>query len=360
MVSKSKKVKIIGGGSMYKNNIILKATLIVAIFVAMSFAQPLLVENFNYTANSPLTSNGWTAHSGIGSNPILVYSPGLTYTGYAGSGIGNAAKVDTAGEDVNRTFAPQTSGPVYTAFMIRVMKATTAGDYFFHLSIDSLNTYYFNMRTHIKRDASNNVAIGIGKTTRDTSFSGFSYALNTTYLVVLKWQINAGDSNDQLSMFVLSSGVPGTEPTSPTIGPVSPAISDPPSIGSVALRQGSAANAPRVIIDGIRVATSWAGAVSGIEENQPINQLANNNLVIYPNPIRAGSYNITLSNVEHYKGVKIYDAIGNLVKTLPTSGASHLSWDARNDAGNLVTPGIYIVVLETENISQTAKVLVTK
>lgn len=348
---------------MYNKNIIKKATLIIAILVATTFGQLLMVENFSYTANSPLTNNGWTAHSGAGTNPILVYSPGLTYSGYVSSNIGNAAKVDTAGEDDNITFNPQTSGTVYTAFMMKVLKATTTGDYFFHLSTSPFSTYDFISRFHIKCNVSNSVALGLGKRQSDTTFSGFSYSLNTTYLVVLKYAIVAGDNNDQLSMFVFSSGVPSTEPPTPTIGPIAPASTDPANVGAVALRQGSAANAPRVIIDGIRIATTWSSAVSGIEENEIATGLLSqqrNDFVVYPNPFRVGKYNVILSNAKNLKGIKIYDAMGNLVKTLNNSTSSHLSWDARNSAGNLVAPGVYIVVLETAHGNKVAKVLLSK
>src|SRR6218665_2274327 len=65
----------------------------------------LLTENFEFTG--ALTSNGWTAHSGAGTNPIST-TAGLTYTGLLGTGVGNAALVaNGGGEDDNITFAAQ-------------------------------------------------------------------------------------------------------------------------------------------------------------------------------------------------------------------------------------------------------------
>ena len=58
------------------------------------------VEDFDFTAGELLTDNGWVAHSGAGTNPITVTNPGLTYTSYPSSGIGNAALLDNTGEDV--------------------------------------------------------------------------------------------------------------------------------------------------------------------------------------------------------------------------------------------------------------------
>ncbi|MEO7659275.1 MAG: hypothetical protein ABIV48_06640, partial [Pyrinomonadaceae bacterium] len=63
----------------------------------------LLVEDFNFMG--ALSSNGWSAHSGIGTTPPAT-TGGLTYAGYQGSCIGNAALIGNAGgEDVNRPFS---------------------------------------------------------------------------------------------------------------------------------------------------------------------------------------------------------------------------------------------------------------
>ena len=65
---------------------------------SMEFVIESLVEHFNYAAAAPLTSNGWNKHSGT-TNPILVSSAGLNFSGYVGSGVGNAALVNNTGED---------------------------------------------------------------------------------------------------------------------------------------------------------------------------------------------------------------------------------------------------------------------
>ncbi|MDW7988455.1 MAG: hypothetical protein RMJ65_07135, partial [candidate division WOR-3 bacterium] len=258
------------------------------------------VENFEYIAGTSVGYNGWSPHSSSGANPILVVEPGLTYSGYVSSGIGNAAKIDTTGEDVNRTYTSQTSGTIYAAFMVNIDAATAGGDYFFHLSTNPLSTTYFDGRVYVKKDASNNLAFGLSKRTETAIYTDFVYSLNTTYLVVLKYEIVSGTQNDKVSLFIFSSGVPPTEPVTPTIGPLSPANADPTNIGSVALRQGTAANAPRVIIDGIRIATSWLDAL-GIQPGVAT-QLAITSVNNGVNP----SVNIPFNVV-----VQAQDALGN-------------------------------------------------
>ena len=220
-------------------------------------SQPLLEENFLYTSGTALTSNGWTAHASSGTNQPTVSSTGLSYGGYASSDLGLAASIGTSGEDVHTTFTQQSSGSVYVSFIANFIGAQ-GGDYFFHLSQFSISSHLG--RVWVKKDGSNNLAFGLSKSTDTVSYTGFDYAMNTTYLLVLKYSFVTGSSNDAVCLFVLNSGVPASEPSSPTIGPLSPEANDPSNIGSVALRQGTSTLAPTVVIDGIRVATTWSNA----------------------------------------------------------------------------------------------------
>ena len=96
-----------------------------------AFSQ-LLVENFVYQTGTLLTANGWSAHSGAGTNSPAVISPALTYPNYPGSGSGNAAQLVNTGEDVNRQFAALKTGSLFASFLVKVDSAQTPGDYFFH------------------------------------------------------------------------------------------------------------------------------------------------------------------------------------------------------------------------------------
>ncbi len=242
--------------------------LTLAIFAAASTTAaqtPLLVEDFNYAPGALLTDNGWTAHSGGGTNSIAAVSPGLTLSGYPGSGVGNAAGLTVSGEDVNRPFAIQSTGTVYAAFMVNLSEASTdvVGGYFFHLGPDPVSTT-FRGRVFAKKDGSNNVAFGLSKagTSEATvAYTPFSYSLNTTYLIVVKYQIVDGATNDIVTMYV-SSTVPATEPGTPTLTAIDTSATDI-SPGTVSLRQGTAATSPTLVADGIRVGTGWASVTAG-------------------------------------------------------------------------------------------------
>ena len=102
-------------------------SLLLLVLTTVSFGQ-VFTDNLNYPDNALLTSNGWTAHNGAGTNsPNVGVSNGLTYTGYSGLGgvsasaVGNAAQLDNTGEDVNKLFTtPVTSGTLYYSFFYGV------------------------------------------------------------------------------------------------------------------------------------------------------------------------------------------------------------------------------------------------
>jgi len=243
--------------------------LVIVTLLAMSataFGSLLLEENFDYPAGDSLLDHGWNLTGTNYVPAVYVYSPGLTYTGYASSGIGNAAKVDTGGQDVHHKFDSLTTGTAYYAFIASIQKATTTGDYFAHYGPKTIGSAFVG-RVWARNNGSDNIQFGLGKGSADTTFTGYTYALNTTYLFVVKYEIVSGTVNDIVSLFIFTSGAPTNEPGTATIGPLSPSSTDPANIGAVALRQGSPDKGTRVIIDGVRVGTSWADVLPGTGTN---------------------------------------------------------------------------------------------
>jgi hypothetical protein len=187
---------------MRKSTLLIIFATVIFSFVAsnISVGQVLLDENFSYPAGDLITSWGWTAHSGGGTQPITVNNGGLTFTGYIDSGIGNAALVDNTGEDDNKTFTVQTSGVVYVAFMVNV--TTTAAGYFFHLGGSPIGTIF---RGKVFMDATNHFGVSVGSNTG--TFATSTYNLGTTYLLVLKYEIVSGTTNDIVSLFIFDTSV---------------------------------------------------------------------------------------------------------------------------------------------------------
>ena len=231
-------------------------------------SQQLITENFDYTAAAALTSNNWIQTAAA--TPLLtVANTGLTYTGYNLSAIGNAAKVDTAGQDVYRDlYNNVTAGNIYTSMMINVSKAST-GDYFFaYLPQNSTSNY--TGRLFIKAARTTGFyQIGIGKGAETAVYGIDTFALNTTSLLVIKYQYNAGTLNDSVMVYNFTSGFPSTEPTVATVATIGGNTADATSLGRLALRQGNAANAPRILVDGIRTATTWSDLNTATVSSSP-------------------------------------------------------------------------------------------
>jgi len=220
-------------------------------------AQVLATEDFNFTAGTALNgTNGWTAHSGAGTNAITITSPGLTYAGYLGSGIGNAVSLTTTGEDNNKALSSSiTSGTVYAAALVNCSAAQSTGDYFFHLGT---GTSTFVGRVYIKSSGSGFV-FGLGKNNGTPVYSASVMNFGTTYLVVIKYTVVSGTSNDQADLFFFSAPtLPSTEPAASLTTTDAGSSSDPSSISAVYLRQGSSSNAATVQVDGIRVGITWS------------------------------------------------------------------------------------------------------
>jgi len=225
----------------------------------------LFTDDFTYAANSQLNGQGlWSAHSGAGTNPIAVTSPGLSYPGYAGSGIGNAVSLGTSGEDDNATFPAQSSGAVYAAAMVNVTSAQVTGDYFMHLFDGPIGTNIFRGRVFVKKDATNatyGFGLQYGSAATNQVYTPTTFATGVTHLIVLKYTFGAGMNDDTVSLFV-DPALGGNEPT-PTLTTADSTQADALNLDGIALRQGSAANAATETVDGIRVGTSWADVAGG-------------------------------------------------------------------------------------------------
>lgn len=223
----------------------------------------VLDENFSYTSGAALTANNWTQIGATATNPISVTSTGLTYTGYVSSGLGLAAALTTSGQDLYRDGSASIStGAIYCSFMLNVSAAQSAGDYFLAL-LNTGSTTDFMARTWIKSSGTG-FQLGISKwtpTAAATSYAPSVLSFNTTYLVVVKYAFSAATTTDDLvSLYIMSSGVPATEPVTPDTTATHPSANDAVSLGRVALRQGSSSNAPTLTIDGIRLADTWTAA----------------------------------------------------------------------------------------------------
>ena len=314
----------------------LLSVIIVFIFGIFSVnSQVLLDENFNYPTGDSLTAHGWTwINSYI--NTIVVASGNLSYSGYGNSNIGQFVRLHNTGQDAYRQHDSAYNASVYVSFLIRVDSAQATGDYFFAL-LPNNSTSFYTMRTFIKSSGAG-FQMGISKSSEAATYATGVYNLGTTYLVVVKYTFNTGSTqDDQLSLFVISGSIPGSEPA-PAAGPITGTQTDSPNISRIVLRQGTASNAPVLNIDGFRVFRSWSNIV-GINHTGTVAEgfaLSQN----YPNPFNP-STNIKFSIPERGNIVlSVYDMLGKEITNLVSGNYALGTYEVNFDGSGLGS-GVY-------------------
>jgi len=306
---------------------------------AASFGQALLTEDFNYgeTAGdlTAVSSSAWTAHSGT--TGFVSYDiTGLSMTDYPSSGVGGAAMILAASaEDVNRTFAAQTTGNVYGSALVSITAAST-GNYFIHLK-DSGNN--FRAKVGAKDDSNGKVLFGIGSSSSTLVYGTTVFELNTTYLLVFSYNIGTGVSN----LYVLSA-VASSEPASPE-------ATDTGSTGtemiSIAFRQTS--GIPDAKIDGVRVALNWADIMNNSTASVKDNAIEG--FTTYPNPITNNTFTLT-SKSSSKKLVTIFNVLGKKVLSSSFSGVKS------NVDVSAISSGIYILKVTEDGKTATKKLVI--
>lgn len=314
--------------------------LLFLLFVSITGYGQLLVEDFSYTNGTAITANGWTAHSSGGTNAILVTNPSTvcSYPGYLSSGVGGEVTFTTSGEDDNKTFTQQTSGTLYVGFLANITSATTSGDYFFHIGATAISTN-FRGKIFAKKDASNNLAFGISNSTNTGAYTAFSYALNTTYLIVLKYDIVSGASNDVAAIYI-NPPLNAPIPTSGWLAATDASGTDLANVGTVAIRQA----APAGKLDGIRVSTVWSDIVGSA---------ANPLLTVEPSTLSGLHYvegaGPSTSLSYSLSGINLTPAADNIAVTAPTdyevsldNGTFSTGVSVPYTAGTLAATPVYV------------------
>jgi hypothetical protein len=289
-----------------------------------------LVENFDYTAGTALSANGWNIHGtgGTNPNPISLSAAGLTFPSYIGSGVGNAALVINNGQDLNKPFgADISSGSVYASFLVSVT-ATAPLVYFFHLGYYAAPTApvytalstAFRARTYISpgTDPATQFKLGLAFNATATQGQTSDLTIGQTYLVVVKYKFIDSALNDEVSLFVYSTSdaIPSTEPATPTLGPFtntlsgSPAVptADAPVLQAVVLRQDNAAQ--KITVDGIYVRTEWNLVDAGTALST--NNFALSQISLYPNPV-VSVLNVNINSNLINQPYAIIDGLGRVV-----------------------------------------------
>lgn len=270
---------------------------LLSLFCKICNAQ-LLVENFDYPQGALLTSNGWFTQYGTASS--IGVTNGLIFDNYIASNIGNAALLDAEESNhLHKSFNETTSGNIYVAFMFQPTIVAKDG-WFFSLRDNKLDYTNFNFNGRLFITTDNKIGLTFGNNANKV-YSANALEASKTYLVVLKYTIKEGNNNDEVSLYLFSS-IPENEPANPEIGPLTDNAVQDINPANVVLRSYSSYN--WLVIDGIRVGTTWEETVKKVQ-NSGNTTLSTNNFRYY---VHANILNFDLT--QEANQFAIYDLTG--------------------------------------------------
>ncbi|MDR0412354.1 MAG: choice-of-anchor D domain-containing protein [Dysgonamonadaceae bacterium] len=249
-------------------------------------AQRLLTEDFNYPAGNLYGQGGegtagWVKYGSHAEAPIQVVSPSLTYSGYQDQAMGNAVELNATvgGQDLKRKFSDEGTGnsTVYVSFLANFKSVgkesnpeATAEAYFFNFVEKTTAAYSDGSSGNayagifVKEGSiAGKIKIGVSRSNYTAAYNAVDeYNLNETYLIIAKYEVIEGNTNDKVSLFI---NAVGTEPATPNAIYEAQSGTDANvnrGLAAVELNQAASAfprHSPHVIIDAIRVSTTWAG-----------------------------------------------------------------------------------------------------
>ena len=145
-------------------------TLVVLLMTTISFGQTYIP----FTGTGPLTSNGWTTHSGTPGQLLIIETTSdsgnsLSYPGLATPTGNRTSMIAGNTEDVNFTLSTPLTGVIYYSVLIKVLDATqldpntsTTGSYGLSLtSVASATTTAFQGRIYTRKGSTSGFQVGI-------------------------------------------------------------------------------------------------------------------------------------------------------------------------------------------------------
>jgi len=227
-------------------------------------AEVLLVEDFDYTMGKQLTQCGQWYLQFPNNDDQITITNGLEMEGYAQSGIGNGVLIDCKSGSAIPHIAIRevTSGSVYVAMMIQATLPVGKSGWLMSLRDNTLTTTTYNENGRLLINPDNQLGAAVAGPSESTcAYDTLEMNSQQVYLAVLKYTIVAGSNNDETSLYVLDS-VMNTEPDTANVGPLTDSSVADINPSNLLLRGFSTDG--WIVIDGIRVATTWHEAL-GVE-----------------------------------------------------------------------------------------------
>ena len=245
-------------------------------------ARRLMSENFEYNQGSLYLQGNWVRHAKNNTDdPIQLIGMPLTYPGYQDSQVAFAAKLKgpteaTAHERLQRSFTdtdPVTEGVVYMSALVNVQTVPAGGDVYFMSMVqrgaktdativDGKSGSEYGRIFVCPGDAAGTFKFGVSKNSASAVVKSGDMQLNTTYLLVLKYEVVEGTTNDIVTLWVN----PANTDSDPAGGmTVSSGADSSYGIQGLTMRQATVGTktGSDMVIDAIRFADSYADLWDG-------------------------------------------------------------------------------------------------
>ena len=298
----------------------MKKQILKNLFLIMAILSPIFATaqatTITFSGTGFLTANNWTTHSGTtGQLSSLATTSdvgnSLSYTGLPTSTNNRTTTIAGNSEDVNYVVSTITNaGSVYYSALIKLTNTTgqalnsTTGNYFMHLTDTNGATGVttgFVGRLFVRAGvATNTFNLGVLNNTGGTALAAniygatpVDYAINTTYLVVVKYTY----ATNTASLWI-NPTVSATEPTALFTTNFGTGAAPTKSKG-ICIRQSgtTTAGTGNVEIDEIRVANNWSDVMGIAPIVNPSLNFNPTTLSVNENAIRAMvTLNITNPN----------------------------------------------------------------
>lgn len=234
-------------------------------------ATQYLNENFDYPAGNLYGQGGWVKIGKFAEAPIQVGATPLVYPGYQSAAAGSAVTLagNNNAQDEKLWIAPLgdnvTEGTFYASMLVKVTEATADMNYFFNFVYanssgfgDGKSGGYYGHILVTAGDTPGKYKLGIAKS-QTTMQATYAQELNLgeTYLMVLKYEIVSGNSNDVLSFWLNPATGLQSEPAADL---TSTSGTDLNKMCGLSLYQNGSAvrTSPTVVVDALRMADTWA------------------------------------------------------------------------------------------------------
>src|ERR1044072_3048779 len=223
-------------------------------------AQLVINENFTGYTNGNLSnpSQGGWVQLGTGQDVQVANATPLMYPVYtAGTQYATIARVD--GTDPRKAFSlpiattATTNKVIYVSFLVRVSSAPEGNQNPVQaISLENTANTNYPLKFYIEEQQGNGASIAFGIATGSTApeYTNFDFQYNTTYFIVIRYDVQAGAGNDDAYLFVNPS--PAAEP--------SPAIAADGTTGARQLNVGEVAYGDE--LNALRIWQSGTGSAA--------------------------------------------------------------------------------------------------